>query len=175
MGGHDSSPGLGGQFGREFMAGVETYLEGGKIYVITAATTTTQIGSNSSINNRYPVAKHPATGSFYRNQNSSLDPIIAITRFETTSLFNSLDSEEQIMDDGETLTIYPNPAKEYLFIESKDNVLEKIEIFDLNGKKVLTNQFLDPNDYVVLNVSLLENGFYIVKINENIVEKFIKH
>jgi len=65
---------------------------------------------------------------------------------------------------------YPNPSDGLLRIES-DFAIESIQIFDLNGNQVRTVQNSD-----FLNLTSIENGFYILKLlgNRRIASKKIQ-
>jgi len=71
-----------------------------------------------------------------------------------------------------TISLYPNPAQEVLNISSS-NSITKIEVYDLLGKKVASN-----NNASNVNVAALGKGVYIVKVvQENgsvIAKQFIK-
>jgi hypothetical protein len=71
-----------------------------------------------------------------------------------------------------SISLYPNPAKEVLNISSS-NKITNIEVYDLLGKKVASN-----NNATVVNVATLGKGAYIVKVvQENgsvIAKQFIK-
>jgi hypothetical protein len=71
-----------------------------------------------------------------------------------------------------SISLYPNPAKEVLNI-STSNRITNIEVYDLLGKKVASN-----NNASVVNVATLGKGAYIVKVvQENgsvIAKQFIK-
>lgn len=71
-----------------------------------------------------------------------------------------------------TISLYPNPTKEVLNISSFNNI-SKIEVYDLLGKKVASN-----NNASDVNVAALGKGAYIVKVvqeNGSVVAKqFIK-
>src|SRR5690606_30738798 len=56
---------------------------------------------------------------------------------------------------GNSATIYPNPATDFVNIESKEKV-NSVEIYSMTGQKVLTN----PSDKI--NVSHLNKGVYII-------------
>ena len=60
------------------------------------------------------------------------------------------------------LTLYPNPAKDYIFIQSEVPV-EKIEVYNQSGVCVLKNN----NPTETFDVSDLSNGFYLVRIYVN--------
>ena len=67
-----------------------------------------------------------------------------------------------------TISLYPNPAKEVLNISSSSQIA-KIEVYDLLGKKVASN-----NNASNVNVAALGKGAYIVKVvqeNGSIVAK----
>lgn len=70
------------------------------------------------------------------------------------------------------LSIYPNPVTDQLHIETTKIDIQQVEIFDLNGKRILK---LDHKQNI--NVSHLAKGLYFLKIkteNGSSVEKFIK-
>ncbi|MEP2935746.1 MAG: T9SS type A sorting domain-containing protein [Gilvibacter sp.] len=69
-------------------------------------------------------------------------------------------------------TIYPNPSSEFLFI-SESHLIQKVEVFDLLGKKM--NSFKE--DFEQLDIANLRSGLYLIKIysdNTIYLEKFIK-
>ena len=60
------------------------------------------------------------------------------------------------------LSLYPNPAKDYLFIQS-DYPVEKVEIYSQSGTLVQVNN----NPMEILDVSRLANGFYLARVFVN--------
>ena len=62
----------------------------------------------------------------------------------------------------EGLNIFPNPATELLNITSNSLAEKNVQLFDLTGKKVL-----DVTTVSQINVSSLNAGIYVAKINEN--------
>ncbi|MFC0603639.1 T9SS type A sorting domain-containing protein [Winogradskyella pulchriflava] len=71
--------------------------------------------------------------------------------------------------DTTNLSIYPNPASEYITIES-NKALDAIEFYDVLGKPVL--QTLDSR----IDISALSAGIYIVKLsmgNKSISKKIV--
>jgi hypothetical protein len=71
-----------------------------------------------------------------------------------------------------SIRIYPNPAKEFLFIEgfvSKTSV----QVYNINGTLSLSNVLNSP----VLNIGNLDNGVYFLKITDRkgvTIRKFLK-
>lgn len=60
-------------------------------------------------------------------------------------------------------TVYPNPVKNELFIET-DKQLSRADIFDLNGRKVLTANLEQRNS---IDVQSLTQGVYIISITDS--------
>tara|TARA_R110002049_G_scaffold232047_1_gene404591 strand:+ start:1845 stop:3056 length:1212 start_codon:yes stop_codon:yes gene_type:complete len=61
--------------------------------------------------------------------------------------------------------IYPNPAKDYIQIASKDVQISSIEMYNLIGKKLISEKNLVNNR---LNISSLSSGMYLLKINSDV-------
>ncbi len=64
------------------------------------------------------------------------------------------------------ITIYPNPAENIVNINASSNTRYiEVHVYDVNGKEVLTKKDMATNENtILLNVSALNNGFYIVSI-----------
>lgn len=87
---------------------------------------------------------------------------------ETTNSVNIADFE------GETYKIYPNPAKEVLYIESVDRFLiDKIELYDVNANLVLSFTPTQQN-LQKLDLSNLTSGVYIIKLQKDKDTKFLR-
>lgn len=63
------------------------------------------------------------------------------------------------------IKIYPNPATDYLNIDTKGVQIETITVYDMTGRQVLNTQNLTSNQ---LNISTLSKGMYIVHIKTNL-------
>gem|GEM_PF-6350790 len=61
-----------------------------------------------------------------------------------------------------TIVLYPNPVKEVLYFTGKENI-RSIQVFDLNGKLLITKQ-TDNQSFSELNVVNLQKGVYLVRI-----------
>jgi len=71
-------------------------------------------------------------------------------------------------------TIYPNPTKDNLTIETNSNKEQKIEITNLIGQTVYTTII---NKKATINTSAFAKGVYILKLSsdkETVVRKFVK-
>ncbi|MDR0540872.1 MAG: RICIN domain-containing protein, partial [Dysgonamonadaceae bacterium] len=86
----------------------------------------------------------------------------------------SLDYDYSGMENPETagfLTIYPNPAKDELYLNIPNlEYSQSIEILDLSGKQMIIGKFVPGKS---IPVSHLATGIYIVKIG-NFRGKFVK-
>lgn len=80
------------------------------------------------------------------------------------SVFNLFIHDASMATDEMTASefkIYPNPVKDVLNI-SNDKSIEKVEIFDLSGKKLIQNEM--NSNKTEIDMSGLLSGIYIVKI-----------
>ena len=76
---------------------------------------------------------------------------------------------------GIKVSIYPNPAKNNLNIETPE-ANSSVTIYNLNGQQIISKK--QNNNNFSINISTLPEGNYIIKINTprgTIVKKFIKN
>lgn len=69
--------------------------------------------------------------------------------------------------------IFPNPVSETLFIKSKIETIEKLNVYSINGRLM----FSKNNNPASIDVSLLSNGIYFLEIiseKGKSIQKFIK-
>jgi len=74
--------------------------------------------------------------------------------------------------DLENFNLYPNPAKNKLNINSKNEPLKQIEVFNVLGQRIINLNFsssLSEN----IDISSLNTGMYLVKINNLITKRLI--
>jgi hypothetical protein len=77
----------------------------------------------------------------------------------------------------ENITIYPNPTTGELIIVSGEIKISKIEVLDIVGKFVLSNQIINTTTQQKINISNLSPGIYFVKITTikgEVVKKVVK-
>ncbi len=73
---------------------------------------------------------------------------------------------------GLQFTVYPNPASGNLNISVPENLIgEEISVFDLSGRKILSEKAVQSNVYCL--TSKISSGIYFVKIG-NLAKKFVK-
>ena len=68
---------------------------------------------------------------------------------------------------GKYFEIYPNPASDMVMINFNEfeGDVTNIELFDLNGRLVITEDVSDQNSTQIISVLKIAGGFYFLKIN----------
>jgi len=75
--------------------------------------------------------------------------------------------------DSEMVSVYPNPASDYIIISSDNFINYHVQIIDQKGKILLTNKLLEEN--LKLSISELSKGLYfIIFVNEKNEKLFHK-
>ncbi|MDG1298049.1 MAG: T9SS type A sorting domain-containing protein [Saprospiraceae bacterium] len=75
------------------------------------------------------------------------------------------------------LTVYPNPATEFVSVQFMDSNSEKVqlELVDVNGKVVYTNAFDNTNNVInkAINTTQLSTGIYMlnIKLDNQLISK----
>lgn len=73
------------------------------------------------------------------------------------------------------ISVFPNPASGELRIQNAELKIEKVEIFDMLGEKVLSQQSTaDSQKQISVNVSILPSGIYFVKVKGDKAERIAK-
>lgn len=134
-------------------------------YEFALSDATNWTGDVDSVRFRFSDADNPLTGRSSGTGRIIIDDIVF-------SYDPALSNENFSVDE---FTVYPNPANNVLNINSASGI-EKIEIFDITGKRVLENTSLTNNQ---LNVSSLNRGVYMLRLEDangnKTVKKLIKN
>jgi hypothetical protein len=70
-------------------------------------------------------------------------------------------------------SIFPNPTIDKTTISANNNLqIHNIEVFSILGQKVFEKKNLNELKYV-LKTSLLKTGIYLIKINDQFIQKMI--
>ncbi|MDX1652536.1 MAG: S8 family serine peptidase [Brumimicrobium sp.] len=77
---------------------------------------------------------------------------------------NENDASLSSEDLNELISVYPNPAKEYLNFVVKIEEAQSIELYDATGKKVISGDIL--NDKTVIELSRFNSGLYFYHIKD---------
>lgn len=68
--------------------------------------------------------------------------------------------------------VYPNPANDVLNISSEATGINEIQITNMLGQHVMSQQFNDSSS-AQINISGLTSGIYLLKINNSTVKRFV--
>ena len=95
-------------------------------------------------------------------------PSVAMDAFidKSTLSIKNLDLEMQLVN------IYPNPSSNQLFVRAKEIQLKNFKIYDIKGQLILNNDFKANESKI--DIKNLSTGFYILKINDSKIFRFIK-
>lgn len=63
--------------------------------------------------------------------------------------------------------VYPLPADQLLTLHSAGLSVDKLEVFNLNGIKISTNELSGVSTPITINTAHLENGVYVVRISSH--------
>ena len=75
-------------------------------------------------------------------------------------------------NDFEELSVYPNPASEYITVVNTQN--STIEIYDILQHRMQIKNQLKESDKTTFNISNLSPGIYFIK-SQDCFFRFIKH
>ena len=81
------------------------------------------------------------------------------------------------LTDNCNVLIYPNPANDYLMINTTINENLKIEIYTIRGQNVLSAECTNNASQMRIDISQLPAGIYFIRIannQNNITKKFVK-
>ncbi|GAA3556824.1 T9SS type A sorting domain-containing protein [Snuella lapsa] len=150
--------------------GGTTVTERGVVYAITSENANPQIGGANVIKDD----NSSGTGMF----SESITGLTANTQYSyaayainnkgtsygvvKTFVTGTLGLEQDLLKDS--VSIFPNPIGEALFVKTKSNVqIESIEVYDLTGKKLkVFKQITEKLDFSDLSI-----GLYIINIHSN--------
>ncbi len=64
----------------------------------------------------------------------------------------------------ETISVYPNPAKDYVWVQGTGHKVQDVKVLDVAGK-VIPVSFANENDEIKIDISKLNAGIYVLQIN----------
>lgn len=78
-------------------------------------------------------------------------------------IFGTNTGIKNIQVDKNTLSIYPNPSNDFIFLKNGLETNVNISIYSVSGYQIMSLQNYSVNDPI--NISQLNKGIYIIKIN----------
>lgn len=110
----------------------------------------------------------PETNVMLHFQNGTLEPIGISTVSKMT--FNQLTGLVK-QKKTEALSVYPNPASDYIILDNASEGIKTISIYSISGTLVLKTQVRSSSGQI--DISRLPKGFYLLKA-DNQAFKFSK-
>lgn len=104
----------------------------------------------------HAVDRYPYEGiSFYRIQQTGKD---------SQSLYSKT-NQVSIRDWSDHFKTYPNPATNTLYVEGSPDNIQKLSVFDVNGREVTARVQLSPisESRVRVDISSLPTGMYLIR------------
>lgn len=83
----------------------------------------------------------------------------------TLSVDNSVFNKKDV-------TVYPNPAREKVIVTVKNNPIEKVQLFNVLGQKIVDVEVNNLSE-ISLNVSQYNEGIYFLRINNDFTQKIV--
>ena len=118
----------------------------------------TKIGNVDSI--EFTMSSNDTAGGYGMNNPA----YFCMDNFTTRDLNTGIDELDKT---NSTFIVYPNPAKDFIIIES-ENVISEISIFDLKGKEMMKQNVMSGEN---ISVSTLSKGLYFLQIkNESTIQ-----
>ncbi len=142
----------------------------------------TPVGYNVFVNNKLVAEKTTETTyTLTASNRTNVIEVFAIYENDKSSvgvcLFveTEINDTESIIELTSSVSIYPNPANDRLYIETEAEI-EEVVIYDVYGRQQ-DNKTTRQQDMTSIDLSDLKSGIYFVKINTgkgNIVKRIIK-
>ena len=87
------------------------------------------------------------------------DPQGGVLLYRNTSVNVGIENTYKPLD----ISIYPNPANDYIFIKTNDSEkFSKVQLLDLNGKVVV--EINEENSFQKIDTKNLPSGMYIIRV-----------
>jgi len=102
-------------------------------------------------------------GRFNSAGNTRVSPWNAVGEIE---FYGSESLSVNEFDSENTFLMYPNPANTELYINSKRASIEAVTIYSLDGRKVFEKLISNPTNEMKLDVSVIANGTYLIKLSD---------
>ncbi|MGK0316849.1 MAG: putative Ntn-hydrolase superfamily protein [Saprospiraceae bacterium] len=108
--------------------------------------------------------------------NLSLDLNVWLTNniFEPIDVLQNLYDKTTTSNDTEleVVKLYPNPSKQQIIIDSKSTPFDSYIIYDINGRKVVSQNLTSNHNFLSINIQKYNQGYYTISLRSN--EQLVK-
>ncbi|HEY9178629.1 MAG TPA: T9SS type A sorting domain-containing protein, partial [Flavipsychrobacter sp.] len=81
-------------------------------------------------------------------------------------------SVEELTNAADDISVYPNPARDRIILTSEGVDIERAELFNMQGQKVMSIQVAGSK--ADIDISQLVPGMYVLKINDSYIRRVMK-
>jgi len=142
------------------------YVTSGDVTATDNCTTTLSISQNPASGTQLAIGQHTITFETTDDEGNT-----ANCSFELT-VEAELANEDFNFDNG--LSIYPNPTSSLITIDSSNELLTSIQIFDISGKQLFNITDLNIGTKTV-DISSFAKGIYFISLNNKVTKKLVKN
>ena len=141
-------------------------IDDGSVWRTTTNAPTIGNGMSGFVNTQDIEGQNRPIISNYGADHYSLDTAIykALTPSDVGPMSNSPTSIPYQPLEDIKVTIYPNPAIDFLTIEDIPKGLNRVELYNVKGEKIIS-QPLNTNSKIQLNLTAIPVGFYVVSLS----------
>ena len=90
-----------------------------------------------------------------------LDTVYQGQMFDTDSVYDAIPLKIKDVNDNDYFSVFPNPAQNYIVINSDNITKGKIRLLDITGKELLSGEYEKNKQIPLVN---LISGFYFIEI-----------
>jgi len=137
----------------------------GEVTVTDNCTTSLTISQNPAPGTQLSVGTHTVSFNTTDDEGNTSDCSFDLTVEE------ELANEDFNFNSG--LSIYPNPSNNIINIDSKNELLNTINLYDISGKLLIEKNDVSTNN-LVIDISILSKGIYFITLNNSVTKKIIK-
>jgi PKD repeat protein len=119
---------------------------------------------NSNSSNSDPTHIYQTDGVY--SVRLSTNNVCGYSFVEKEITVNSLNTNNNHFTES-SIFIYPNPAKNKIYVKSKLNQVLIIDIIDMVGKLQMEKRIIGSSNEIEINVEQLSKGMYIISIRDD--------
>jgi endoglucanase len=116
----------------------------------------------------FDMRNSPLTSEFTIHQNTVVAAFVYgfLTAGKATEIKEGIITGIEKKNNDESVTVFPNPTNDVLFIESVGYTFHQIEVFSLDGNRLLTMHLSSDLNNATIDVGHLANAVYLLKLKD---------